>query len=294
MAARRADAQKQLTFPWCVHCSRGLTLAVTEKKWNVCDACDWKEYVTWCAQCEAWRHLRGAEDANQLACPSCRALVQQERHFCQSCEDPKTLCKCPKEDTKEKAVKACCSFCRKPCTAHRGGTAEVPYCSDECRYPKCNGFAPNGKACQKERTSSRAYNGNKPRWDQQNEWYCHRCRDISQPASPASPAKKQKTPTVEEGSLETRNCHEGESVESRNCHLCKKSWLASDTEQQGTQYYCRTCLDEEFTCGGPKGCGDNYKRRDGQFDWSHLKEFKNQNKKRKSVLCKKCRDSKAA
>ena len=149
MAARRADAQKQLTFPWCVHCSRGLTLHVTEWKfWNVCDACHWKQFVIWCAQCRASRRLWGSEDAVQLACPSCRALVHQSRHLCQSSQWPKTLCKCPKEDTNEKAVKACCSFCKKAFTVHPGRSKEVPYCSDECRYRKCHGRAPNGKACQ--------------------------------------------------------------------------------------------------------------------------------------------------
>ena len=68
----------------------------------------------------------------------------------------------------------------------------------------------------------------------------------------------------------------------------------SDTEPQGSHYYCRTCLDEEFICGGPQGCEQKYKRRDRQFDWSHLKELKDPNKKRKKVFCAKCRESKEA
>lgn len=295
MPSRDAEAATDLRHPFCKYCMRSLSsLEHRNLCAGACYACYWKGFVVWCVQCDAWRPLVTESEAAAKTCPKCQVLLQPSRYFCQSCGDPHADCECPKEDcehpkickspkedTNEKAGKACCSFCKKPLTVHPGRSKEVPYCSDECRYPKCPGRAPNGKACQKERTGSRAYGGNKPRWDQQNQWYCQQCRDISQPSSSASPAKRQQQSTVE-----------GESLETKSCHLCSKKWLASDTERQGSHYYCRTCLDEQFICGGPKGCGDKYKRRDGQFDWSHLKELQDQNKKRKNVFCKECRISK--
>ena len=80
---------------------------------------------------------------------------------------------------------------------------------------------------------------------------------------------------------------------SSNCNVCRKPCLASYSERQGENDYCRTCLDEDFICGGA-GCGRKYKRRDGHFERIHLNELKDSKKKRKTVFCKKCRDSKKA
>jgi hypothetical protein len=234
--------------------------------------------------------------------PSCTKCQKQPLHavphnamvdgkyYCEGCRYPPCACgsrrgkfggqnrfkpyTCPECVERKRS----CSKCQKAFTLQPGFTPSVPYCSIECRYPKCKGRSPNGKPCQNERTSSRAYGGNKPRWDQQEEWYCQRCQDTSGPASSAPPPKKHRQST-----------EAGESLETKKCQLCKQSRLTSETELRGTQHYCRACLDEEFTCGGPTGCGHKSRRRDGHFNWNDLKELRM--KKRKSLCCKTCRGS---
>ena len=81
-----------------------------------------------------------------------------------------------------------------------------------------------------------------------------------------------------------RNC-------TRQCHVCHEICLSATMELLGTNYYCNMCLDEEFICARTE-CGRKYRRRDGQFDWRHLRELQDATTKRKAVFCKKCRDSK--
>jgi len=53
---------------------------------------------------------------------------------------------------------------------------DYAYCSERCKHPRCNGRAANGKPCAEERTKSKKHNDHRPRYDQEQQWFCTRCR----------------------------------------------------------------------------------------------------------------------
>lgn len=110
MPSRDAEAATDLRHPWCEYCMRSLScLERRNLRVGACDACYWKRFAVWCAQCDAWRPLVAESEAVAKLCPKCQVLVQPSRYFCQSCGDPHAACECPKEDsqgllTEEKAA----------------------------------------------------------------------------------------------------------------------------------------------------------------------------------------------
>ena len=87
----------------------------------------------------------------QSVCPTCR-VAQQGQRKCAKCE---TLVANAQHGLKQ---------------------GEHAYCSERCKHPRCNGQAANGRPCAEERTRSMKYNRNRPRYDQEPQWFCLRCR----------------------------------------------------------------------------------------------------------------------
>jgi hypothetical protein len=129
------------------------------------------------------------------------------------------------------------------------------YC-EECRYPSC--------LCGKRRENPGGKHRFKP-------YTCLRCAELL----------PQDTKKKDVGRKE-------QEEEKRHCHCCKEECLASQAALRATNYYCQTCLDETFTCGGPQ-CGQAFTRGDGQFLVRDLAELRNPKHTRKHVFCKTCR-----
>jgi len=229
MPSRAAEAATALRHPWCKYCMRSLSsLERRNLRVEACDACYWKGFVVWCAQCEAWRPLVAESAAAAKTCSQCQVLLQRSRHWCQSCGYLHADCACPEEDCDKLAPPAegvthlssgamqtggaSASSSQQPMPAARpatepstelerrrnaAGTRETrkcnncgtiivnasgvkpgdyAYCSERCKYPRCNGRAANGKPCAEERTKSKKHNDHRPRYDQEQQWFCTRCR----------------------------------------------------------------------------------------------------------------------
>ena len=203
MPSRDAEYAAAPDFPWCHYCMRGLPL-LHALPWNRtfgdgsrwqrgCDACHWKGYVFWCAQCDAWRPVVADSEAADKTCPACLVLARPSRHFCQSCGNVYMRCQCSTEDGGQpKTVRktldtrrypACRnSHCGKQRSEEEGpwneGSTVHYYCSDACRYPRCIGHGQNTCAARRP-----LLHGVRLRFDQEPRWRCPGCEERTRPLS---------------------------------------------------------------------------------------------------------------
>jgi hypothetical protein len=182
MPSRDTEAARDLSHPWCEYCMQSLSP-------QECDACHWKQYVVWCAQCDAWRPVAAESGPADKTCPECLVLARPSRHFCQKCCNLHGCCQCSTEDAEQpKTVRKTFDTRRYP-TCHNSncgkqrseeegpwnqGSKVHYYCSDACRYPRCIGHGQNTCAAQRPLRHKVCL-----RYDQEPHWRCPACEELA-------------------------------------------------------------------------------------------------------------------